>query len=88
MSTKTVRTIWGVLFFLGLAVEVYALVRPDKGDTLSEVQDDLAQDSPIVPFAVGVVAGHWYWLPKLMSRFLAGVAVGSEFWKLREGVTK
>lgn len=54
-------TAW--LLGLGLlaAYEFMALEDDDPGDTLSELVWGLSKRRPLVPFAAGVIMGHFFW---------------------------
>lgn len=42
--------------------DVYVFVFDRENDsTISEVMWRVSRDYPIVPFAVGVIMGHWFW---------------------------
>lgn len=52
--------------FLGLVAglvvyEIVALSNDCEGDTVSEIVWTAALERPIVPFAAGVIAGHFFW---------------------------
>lgn len=52
--------------FLGLVAglcvyEVAALVESHKGDTISEIMWGCEYQRPILPFAMGVLMGHFFW---------------------------
>ena len=56
----------GQLFFwmlLGgaLAYEAWALANKRRGDTISEMVWTATARRPLVPFALGMVAGHFFW---------------------------
>jgi hypothetical protein len=55
------RTIWGALLAAGLAHEVYTVANKRRGDTLSELVWAATDSTPLVPLAIGVVVGHWFW---------------------------
>lgn len=44
-----------------IAYEVYALTDDCDGDTISELVWAATAKRPIVPFAIGVVMGHFFW---------------------------
>jgi hypothetical protein len=46
-----------------LIYEFYALATPASGDTISEIFWFLSQ-WPLVPFAFGVLCGHFFWQRK------------------------
>ena len=83
LTTSRMRQVWGALLLVGAAAEIVGLVRPQRGDTLSEVQDDTAEMWPLLPVAVGAVAGHWYWKRHHTALFLGGMALGMTLWPLR-----
>jgi hypothetical protein len=43
------------------AYELYALLTPMDGDTISEIIWRIAKGYPILPFAFGVLMGHFFW---------------------------
>ena len=52
--------------FLGLlgglcAYELYTLANKCPGDTISEIVWTATHRRPIVPFAAGVLCGHFFW---------------------------
>jgi hypothetical protein len=52
--------------FLGLVAalvlyEVAALVDEREGDTISEIMWETTARRPILPFALGVLMGHFFW---------------------------
>jgi hypothetical protein len=52
--------------FLGLvgglcAYEVYALAKHKHGDTISEIMWSVSSHYAILPFAFGVLSGHFFW---------------------------
>ena len=54
-----------ILFLIACALmggyELYALFTPEAGDTISEIIWGLARHYPILPFAFGVLMGHFFW---------------------------
>ncbi len=47
---------------LALGWEFYTLIgNKETGDTISEVIQGLAFRYPLLPFAAGVLAGHFFW---------------------------
>ena len=51
--------ILGALLVLGI-YEVYALAK-NQGLTISEITWRLAYRHPLLPFAFGLLAGHFFW---------------------------
>ena len=56
----------GRYVFLGivgaaLGYELWALMNRRDGDTISEIVWDATTKRPLVPFALGMVAGHFFW---------------------------
>ena len=54
----------GILVAVVLALiawDVYALLEPSPGDTISEVTLAFARQHPAFSFLLGVVAGHLLW---------------------------
>jgi hypothetical protein len=52
--------------FLGLiggmlAYEAYALATECEGDTISEIMWAATSRRPLVPFAMGMLMGHFFW---------------------------
>lgn len=50
--------------FMG-GYELYALSTPAEGDTISEIMWRYARSYPILPFAFGVLMGHFFWQRRL-----------------------
>jgi hypothetical protein len=44
-----------------LAWDVIAATNATRGDTISEQLTGAAHRWPILPFALGVLVGHWFW---------------------------
>lgn len=44
-----------------LGYEAWALVNRSKGDTISEIVWDATIKRPLVPFAAGLLMGHFFW---------------------------
>jgi hypothetical protein len=56
----------GKVVFLGLvggalAYEVWAIANKKRGDTISEIVWTATARRPLLPFALGMVAGHFFW---------------------------
>ena len=51
----------GLVFYL--VWESWALVNKRKYDTISETVWKVVKRRPLVPFAIGMLMGHWIWLP-------------------------
>ena len=58
MSTGLVLV--GLLAAVGVW-DVWLATNAKKGDTISEVTTTFAHKHPMLPFALGVVIGHWLW---------------------------
>ena len=56
----TFAVIVGALVVL-IAYDVYAAVRQAPGQTISEVIWHASLKRPVIPFAAGVLCGHWFW---------------------------
>jgi hypothetical protein len=41
--------------------DIFVAANSSPGDTISEVVLEVALRHPIVPFALGVLCGHWFW---------------------------
>ena len=59
------RTLWGLaaVAVIVAIVEAWALASPESGDTISEIVWQVTDSLPLLPFAFGVLAGH-FWFPK------------------------
>jgi hypothetical protein len=44
-----------------IAYDVYVAVNDTSGDTISEIITKHSLRRPIIPFAFGVLIGHWFW---------------------------
>lgn len=82
LTPRTLRYAWGALLTIGAALEAYTALNADKNETLSEVMEDADRDLPILPLAVGVVAGHWFPSIRGVSLLALGIAVGAAFWPI------
>ena len=58
------RLAWVLVVIALLAYEAYSLVNGVPGDTLSEAVWGVSHDYPLLPFAAGIVAGHFFWQRK------------------------
>lgn len=43
------------------AYDIYLAANGVPGDTISEVMRTVARKHPIIPFAAGVIFGHFFW---------------------------
>jgi hypothetical protein len=59
-----------------IAWDVFVFVEPTEGDTISEVVLAWAWKSAFVPFALGVLGGHFTWPRPASSAFRKWSAVG------------
>lgn len=41
--------------------DIVLAIRPPAEDTISEVIRKHAHKYPLIPFAFGVIMGHWWW---------------------------
>lgn len=41
--------------------DIYVALTPEPGDTISQVVLGFAQNHPVLPFAFGVLMGHFFW---------------------------
>ena len=57
MMTKVFLACVGLL----LLYELVALMDGKAGDTISEIMWHVAAQRPILPFAMGVLMGHFFW---------------------------
>lgn len=53
--------IFWVLVLALIAYEVYAILTPASGDTISETIWNLSHLSPMIAFFFGVLMGHFFW---------------------------
>jgi hypothetical protein len=51
----------GLCVVVLVAWDIWLYVNPAPSDTISRVIADAAQDHPLLPFALGVLIGHWLW---------------------------
>ena len=59
-AAKT-RTILGALLIAIIAWDIYLALNDAPMDTISEQIRELSRQYLIIPFAAGVVCGHWFW---------------------------
>lgn len=45
--------------------DIYVALTPESGDTISEVVLGYAKQYTVVPFAFGVLCGHFFWAQKV-----------------------
>lgn len=62
----TMTVVFGVTAAL-IAYDVWAAFTP--GATISEVMLVLAHNHPIIPFALGVLMGHFFWSQRMESHW-------------------
>ncbi len=62
MNTRALTggIIVGVVILLAI-YDIWVVIEPTPGDTISAVIARVALGNPIVPFAFGVLMGHWFW---------------------------
>lgn len=61
MSRKiTIGIILGVTAIL-IGWDIFVAVNPPQGDTISEIIQEFATKHPVIPFAFGVLMGHFFW---------------------------
>jgi hypothetical protein len=58
---ETTAIILVIVAGLLIVWDIYLAAAPPTGDTISEVIRDFAYRHPIIPFAIGVLIGHWFW---------------------------
>jgi hypothetical protein len=51
----------GICAAILIAWDIWLYANPPGADTISRVIADAASDHPLLPFAFGVLAGHWFW---------------------------
>ncbi len=62
MSSRLVTEIVVAVSALGWAVYTSIMAANGQpGDTISEVIARAGREHPMIPFAVGVLIGHWFW---------------------------
>ena len=69
MATKIVL---GVTVLVLIIWATVAAVFGAEGSTISEHVRDYAAAYPLIPFALGVVCGHWFWTMKPAQRPFGG----------------
>jgi peptidoglycan/LPS O-acetylase OafA/YrhL len=57
--TRALLTVVALVLVLWASI---AALWGGPGDTISETLRDYGAAYPIIPFAAGVVAGHWWWV--------------------------
>lgn len=55
------KWIFLALVLLACLYELSALVTKEDGDTISEIVWTISSKRPILPFAIGVLCGHFFW---------------------------
>jgi len=66
MSTR--KATIGILVSIILALiawDIWVVIEPTPGDTISEITMFYARRHPVIPFALGVVCGHLLWGQRL-----------------------
>lgn len=56
-----------VLAVILIVLDVFLALNGTQGDTYSEIIRDTGYRAPFLPWAVGGVAGHWFWNGKRYS---------------------
>lgn len=59
-NRKLSITIMVVTTLALIAWDIWVYITPEKGDTISEIIA-FYSDHPLLPFAFGVLIGHWFW---------------------------
>jgi len=59
-----------------IGYDIFVVVEPTEGDTISEVTLSWAWQSAFVPFALGVLGGHFTWPRKASPTFRKWSALG------------
>lgn len=60
MKTITTIIMLAAIFIL-IGWDIFVAARPPEGDTISEIIRQSAFRHPIIPFAFGVLIGHFFW---------------------------
>lgn len=50
-----------VIVLFACVYELSALITHREGDTISEIVWRISSQRPILPFAIGVLCGHFFW---------------------------
>ena len=58
---------WALLAAM-FAYELYAILSPSPGDTISEITWSMTTAAPIITFLFGVLCGHFFWSRNQCSR--------------------
>jgi len=62
MDVKIVTIVIMLVFLVGLVGwDIYVVTNGSPGATISEIMLVAAKLNPIIPFALGIVAGHLFW---------------------------
>lgn len=59
-ASLTKKVVFGATAAL-LGYEAWTLINKDEGDTISETVWESAKDRPLIPFAFGLLMGHFFW---------------------------
>jgi hypothetical protein len=82
MTSKKLRASWGALLLVGLVLEGVTCLNKATNETLSEVVEDADRDLPVLPLAIGVIAGHWFPSARGLSLLGIGGIIGSLVWPI------
>ena len=82
MTARKLRASWGALLLVGLVLEGITCLNKATNETLSEVVEDADRDLPVLPLAIGVIAGHWFPSIRGLSLVTLGAVVGSITWPI------
>jgi hypothetical protein len=50
-----------IVVALLIAYDIFAVWKGKPGSTISEVIRSVGYGHPMIPFALGVLIGHWFW---------------------------
>ena len=60
MSDKVLKIIMAVVTVVIIVFDIYLAINPAT-NTISRIIQTIAFKHPILPFAIGVLCGHWFW---------------------------
>lgn len=61
MKDNIVLTIIGLIVLIVILWDIWLASDKTEGNTISEIITRLAYKYPLIPFALGMLAGHWFW---------------------------
>ena len=61
MKKDNVKTAVVAIVAVIVVWDIYLASDEVDKNTISELVRDVSDDSPMIPFALGVLIGHWFW---------------------------